>query len=116
MIDLFLIAHKVHGAPAFDIAHHLACPECSALGCLECDDLGYWWVIGTSGHRAYPYWNVELGAGVYTTRELTVYDLCSTMPDPWPDHYPTRTEPSAPSLLSRLNLKPTPQPPIARRF
>lgn len=111
MTDLYLIAHKVHGVPAFDIAHHLPCPECSAMGCLECDDLGYWWVIGTSGHRAYPYQVVEL------TELLKEY--CTDnwiMPDPWPDHYTTRVEPSAPSLLSRLNLKPIPQPPIARRF
>lgn len=108
MTDLYLIAHKVHGSPAFDIAHRLPCPECSSMGCLECDDLGYWWVVGTSGHRAYPF-----HYALISEDSMMILDA---MPDPWPDHYATRAEPLAPSLLSRLNLKPTPQPPIARRF
>lgn len=119
--DLYLVAHKVHDAPAFDIACKIVCPECitwpnSSSGCFECDQLGFWWIIPTSGHRAYPWhtWALtdlegDVGQGYWTA-------ILHEMPDSWPDHYPTRTEPSAPSLLSRLNLKLTPQPPIARRF
>lgn len=40
--QLYLIAHKVRGEPAFDIAHKLM------IG----DEEG--WIIPTSGHRAYP--------------------------------------------------------------
>lgn len=43
MIDeLFLIAHKVRGEPAFDVAIQMQMPD------------GVWWIIPTSGHRAYP--------------------------------------------------------------
>lgn len=44
---LFLIAHKVRGKVAFDVAIQMAVE-------------GYdepWWIIPTSGHRAYPFWN-----------------------------------------------------------
>lgn len=52
MTDPYLIAHLVRGEPAFDIA-------------IRCDDMGTesdpgpWWIIPTSGHRAYPYWWTE---------------------------------------------------------
>lgn len=65
MNELWLIAHKVSGEPAFDVATQMDCPECmdaagTNYGCVECDNLGYWWIIPTSGHRAYPYWAVAL--------------------------------------------------------
>ena len=41
--ELYLIAHRVRGEPAFDIAQR------SQIG----DEEG--WIIPTSGHRAYPY-------------------------------------------------------------
>src|SRR6185437_4927349 len=73
MPEPFLIAHLVRGEPAFDIATQIICPECSTInpatgrhaapeGCDECDHTGYWWIIPTSGHRAYPYWYQLLGA------------------------------------------------------
>lgn len=46
-MNLYLILHKVRGEPAFDIA-------------LCADDMGTesspgpWWIVCTSGHRAYP--------------------------------------------------------------
>ncbi len=57
--ELYLVAHKVRGAPAFDIAQHLTCPHCQATddGCLACDGAGHWWIIPTSGHRAFPIMN-----------------------------------------------------------
>ena len=46
---IFLIAHKVRGEPAFDVA------ELLSIGPEEA------WIIPTSGHRAYPlaYWAIE---------------------------------------------------------
>lgn len=67
----YLIAHKVRGQPAFDIAERMKCPICEAhsqafddgsfsWGCDDCDD-GYWWILSTCGYRAYPvaHWNLE---------------------------------------------------------
>lgn len=110
MTDLYLIAHRVRGEPAFDIA--------IMLDALD-EDGDVVWLIPTSGHRAYPWWYIELGAGVYTTRELTVFDLCPSMPPSHPDHYAcndrSTTTTKQPTLLSRLNLHRT-QPPIIRRI
>lgn len=49
---LFLIAHKVRGELAFDVASQIA------DGTLT--DPGPWWIIPTSGHRAYPFWSTPL--------------------------------------------------------
>ena len=117
MTDLYLIAHKVSSEPAFDVACRMTCPECKQEDsdipdCPECDDLGYWWIIPTSGHRAYPYWQCEwndLGMNDYIVPE---------MPPSLPDHYPTRSAPKV-SLAEVLGLtkpKPLPLPPITRRI
>jgi hypothetical protein len=115
--DPFLIAHLVRGTPAFDIAHHLPCPECqsyeSVTGeycesckpqseCDECERLGYWWIVGTSGHRAYPYWNEELAICVRDWSDIRYIKA----PINTPDHYPTRSAPksSGSSLLAALSL------------
>jgi len=65
-----LILHKVRGEPAFDIAEKLM------IG----DEEG--WIIPTSGHRAYPYWNIPLG-------EIVQNDVFYNqgVPEGWPDHY-----------------------------
>ncbi len=47
MTEPYLIAHKVRGEPAFDIAVRMQCPECNGddamqMSCGECDYLGYW--------------------------------------------------------------------------
>lgn len=47
--DLYIIAHKVRGERAFDVAIPLV---------TESDEI--WWIIPTSGHRAYPYWHAPL--------------------------------------------------------
>jgi len=65
MTELFLIAHKVSGEAAFDVAAKMECPICvndifDEHGCVECDQQGFWWIIPTSGHRAYPYWWIGL--------------------------------------------------------
>jgi len=71
----FLIAHKVRGLAAFDVAVQMIVP-------------GYeepWWIISTSGHRAYPYWYVELDS-----LQLEGVPSC---PEDWPDHYRTASKP-----------------------
>ena len=103
MSELYLIAHKVRGAPAFDIAERM--PELD-----EGDELG--WIIPTSGHRAHPYWSQhldQLGAVKDDVPDLPLDMVVPPMPSPWPDHYPTAAEPrNAPSaghgLLARLGL------------
>jgi hypothetical protein len=111
MSDLYLIAHKVRGAPAFDIAHRLQ------IG----DEEG--WVIPTSGHRAYPYWTQPL-------EKLQFYDEAigqmswpgepaAVIPPPdWPDHYSCNDRPArrtVASLLELVGLAPRPADPIKRR-
>lgn len=106
MTNLYLIAHKVRGEPAFDVATKMQCPECAAQGCSECDNTGWWWIIPTSGHRAYPYAQTEM-----------LMDA-DPMPPDLPDHYPPRAEPQR-SLIDLLGLKAKPKPPaapIVRRF
>lgn len=119
--DLYLIAHKVRGEPSLDVAQRIDCPTCnsdgSALnedgefytgGCHECDTRGYWWIIPTSGHRAYPYAWEDLYA------PASFHD----MPTDWPDHY-IQNEPRKISLAESLGItKPTPPalPPIVRRM
>ena len=118
-MSLYLIAHKVRGEPAFDVAQKMICPHCdnfNEVGCAECDHEGHWWIIPTSGHRAYPFWDILLdsiefeGDGNYClSTELT------EMPTELRDHYesphhkvPEATTKSSGSLLSRLGLaKPT---------
>ena len=70
-----LIAHKVRNSRAFDVANRLPCVKCQRFenvlgqmveprgeqnGCTFCDGVGHWYLIPTSGHRAYPYWEREL--------------------------------------------------------
>lgn len=86
MSELFLIAHKVRGEATFDIAERMQCPHCSE-GCVECDALGYWWIIGTSGHRAYPYWNHELDDLSPEAMKGGFAAILPKMPPNWPDHY-----------------------------
>ena len=98
----YLIAHKVRGEAAFDIAIRMECPICRGTGakcvvegpeCGECIALGYWWIIPTSGHRAYPWWHQRLDITTYTgalkgSLDVGVKDcLVEPMPPDWPDHY-----------------------------
>jgi hypothetical protein len=113
MTDLFLIAHKVRGEAAFDVAQHMTCPKCNATDdhCTACDGVGHWWIIPTSGHRAYPYWDLLLNDLI----DPVYHALCEMPPD-LRDHYTTTSE-AAFNLTKALGLdKPKPQAPIARRF
>lgn len=118
MSELWLIAHKVRGEAAFDIATQMECPLCAGHGhdldgyCHECDGERFWWIIPTSGHRAYPYWSYML---VRVMSAIMLVDLPpSAMPDGLPDHYPHNAEPKKPAIdISALLKKPT--LPIRRR-
>ena len=100
MTELYLIAHKVRGEPAFDIA---TCEE------VEGEDM---WIIPTSGHRAHPYWHQGLdpllGYAQYGMSKDYTF-VIPPMPASLPDHYPTAAEPrNSPAaghgLLARLGL------------
>lgn len=101
-----MIAHVVRGEPAFDVATRFRCPVCepirqgldhSSPNCDECDN-GYWWIIPTSGHRAYPYWGAKL-ENIDDTFDLRLDRTADELqfpfalggppscPKEWPDHY-----------------------------
>lgn len=133
----FLIAHKVRGEPAFDIAIQMRCPECVAhsqafddgsftWGCDECDGEGYWWICSTSGHRAYPWWHTKLegiGNMIWMTdgEGKSVRWICGFMPEGIPDHYRVNAAPrgkaaeAGRSLLAALGLGKA-KAPIKRRI
>lgn len=114
--DLYLIAHKVRGEPAFDIACQIECPVCTAdphevdfevptqSECTHCDGQGYIWMVPTSGHTAYPWWSIDLDL---LGEEYNHAIRPGEMPDNWPDHYTMRSAPSlaAPSGLAALLAK-----------
>lgn len=85
----FLVLHKVRGEPAFDIATKLM------IG----DEEG--WIIPTSGHRAYPYWQISFQDmnEMECARDGGMFDRLPPMPPNWPDHYATKSSPP-PSLSS----------------
>lgn len=127
--DLYLIAHKVRGEPAFDVATRMECGECRGLCtsgfiCNECDSQGYWWIIPTSGHRAYPWWHQELSSLMHDTEEtiesldpVRTLDEVPPMPEGLPDHYATRAAPTV-GLAEMLGMSAqrAPAAPIKRRF
>jgi len=134
MSNLYLIAHKVRGEPAFDVARRMPCPLCQSyetvtndwveahhaqVECVECDRLGYWWIISTSGHRAYTWrW--------WPLSELTCEDeeaihpldeILNGIPSEVPDHYACNDRSRKSELSSLLALLPKPpQVPMKRRF
>lgn len=118
MTELYLIAHKVRGGPAFDVAERMECPECQLVSdipsaiCAECDNTGYWWIIPTSGHRAYPYWDAHLEG--WTHQHMHEWGV-PEMPADLPDHYPPRSEPSRMQALLALIPKKVERP-FKRRF
>jgi len=114
---LFLIAHSVRGEAAFDVATKMECPHCTgrdlndAHACFDCDSLGYWWIIPTSGHRAFPYDIVE----ITNLRDLSgngILDMLETMPSAWPNHYKVNAAPK----LDITSLFKANRPHIARRL
>jgi len=117
----YLILHKVRGEPAFDIAEmndDMGTPS----------DPGPWWIVPTSGHRAYPsrYWKLEDlfdGSGInengWHDKPTDFSDLDPDLPDHYTinSHRPPSTL-SATELLGKLGIlaKPVPAgPPMVRR-
>jgi len=112
---LYLIAHKVRNQPAFDIAIQMPMED------------EIWWIIPTSGHRAYPWWSVEFDFLSITKTEYgedAEYIDPGPMPSPWPDHYwqPGQTSdldipetPEGQGLLQALGLR-KPTEPLRRRI
>jgi hypothetical protein len=86
---LYLILHKVRGEPAYDIAINLVVPGGTN---------NPWWIIPTSGHRAYPYrwWCLEDLADISDINMDGHHDRPAsfdhTVPEDWPDHYQTKAE------------------------
>jgi hypothetical protein len=73
--EQYLIAHKVRGEPALDIAEKMIV------------DGEEWWIIPTSGHRAYPYWSWEMAATQLDGGSLTLLEMVPPMPPDLPEHY-----------------------------
>lgn len=110
MAEPYLIAHIVRGSPAFDIAIQLQ------IG----DEDG--WIIPTSGHRAYPYWDWPLTGLIINHKDferIDIVELCSDPPVDWPDHYSINNHKKnidiGQSLAEALGLIPKPKP-IDRRL
>lgn len=129
--SLYLIAHKVRGEPAFDIAQRMCegdemCQgDCGLYPDCKTEPI---WIIPTSGHRAFPLMNWPLNALCHNTG--TDYDWgpdvtteCGPIEhhNEWSslrDHYLTEAV-AAKSLVDILGLIHAPltrQPPIKRRF
>ena len=123
MTELFLIAHSVRGEAAFDVATKMECPHCpgylenQGFGCFDCEDLGYWWIIPTSGHRAFPYWHAEIiDNGIDIGLEWTDRPASPPpMPFGWPDHYKTGPAPKL-DIKALFQANREPKPRIPRRL
>ena len=123
MTTPYLIAHLVRGEPAFDIA-------------IRCDDMGTeddpspWWIMPSTGHRCYPYWDKPMADIQLATGEdeggVMGYIFGDTLPPPPHDHpdfcgyeiAPAEVAQAAiagQSLLASLGLL-KPKDPIKRRI
>ncbi len=130
MSELYLIAHKVRNEAAFDVALQMDCPHCHGKSnegrepyvCFDCEDLGFWWIIPTSGHRAFPYWSLPLDALMHDTAESfplidpeRTLDIVPVMPPDWPDHYKVNGAPKL-DITTLFNASREAKPHIARRL
>lgn len=102
--ELFLIAHKVRGEPAFDIAHQMLIDGEVA------------WITTTYGHRAYPYWWMEI-EHIAEAAQIVM----PPMPESTPEHFEVTAAPKGKGsgtqgkdLLAKLGLI-KPKEPMSRR-
>lgn len=122
--EQYLILHKVRGEPAFDVAEQI-----------EMED-EIWWIVSTSGHRAYPAqaWLLESLVQVLHNEDDGHPDYhrlnFDAVNDPkWADledHYTVRAgkdsrkketiSADADNLLKALGLSNEPQTKFKRRF
>lgn len=95
-MTLYLIAHKVRGEPAFDIATKMEMAD------------GPWWIIPTSGHRAYPFWHEPLDSVLHHGWEHGYLgQIFKNPPADLRDHYETTaTAPPRPSRSERADNTP----------
>jgi len=125
---LFLIAHSVRGEAAFDVAVQMECPHCAGAGeiwglssnkqfhCFDCDEQGFWWIIPTSGHRAFPYWQWPLN-GLYKKfgEEYDSLGEPPSVPPGWPDHFKSLPAPTL-NIMSLFKSHHEAKPHIPRRL
>ena len=126
--QLYLIAHSVRGEAAFDVAIQMECPHCQGHSnegrepyvCFDCDDKGWWWIIPTSGHRAFPYWYIGLDEVPDLTclfESAAPIDPRYHVPSGWPDHYRHGPAPTIDIMsLFKAHRKGEPKPHIQRRL
>ena len=76
----YLILHKVRGLPAFDIAIQMEVPELGET----------WWIVPTSGHRAYPAasWDLHDLCDISDYPHEHPWTKDGLVTDDLPDHYP----------------------------
>lgn len=130
MVDLYLIAHRCRGEATFDVAERIRCGICGGVGghnvldfetgestdyegsdCVECDGVGFWWILSTCGYRAHPWWSclieeLDFLNGKHPDEYLGVMptDSLDCFPINSPSHksLPDRSN----DLLAKLNLIP----------
>lgn len=93
----YLILHKVRGEGAFDIAEPM----------IEMPNGETWWIIPTSGHRAYPYWYKDLDEVIGMDRSNYLSDMLRNPPVDLRDHYTILNPPTA--KRQRVDDSPRPE-------
>lgn len=92
-MTLYLIAHKVRGEPAFDVAEQMKVGSET------------WWVVPTSGHRAYPYWYAAFSQIDWEMFRING-NAVPPMPEGLPDHYAVAIKaPKAKATLDFIDLE-----------
>jgi hypothetical protein len=104
--DLYLIAHKVRGQPAFDIAEQM-----------EVEGETFW-MIPTSGHRAYPYFMERLDLLIDWEMARIHGRVVGEMPPDLIDHYNVDAAPRPNQFAKLLAILPPPsqERTMKRRF
>ena len=106
MSELYLGAHVVRGALAFDVMEEIE------IG----SEQG--WIVPTSGHRAYPFWVHELEFCFVNNQHENPMEVCGAPPPEQQDHYALSAAPKGQGLIKNLaeRLGFVPKPPtISRR-
>lgn len=89
----YLIAHKVRGQIAFDIAEQMP------VG----DEI--FWIISSVGHRAYPFWYVPLDKISYQVDGEGMFDLWLRGPDQIPDNLQDFWAVTTPTIEPKITKK-----------
>jgi hypothetical protein len=97
--EAHLILHLVRGEPEFGVA-------------VPMERNGeVWWIICSSGHRAYPFkkWPLEDLVDTsdinYAGRHPRPLDFLDTVPEYWPDHYQTIKHATKADLETKIDPK-----------